>query len=83
MFAEPVAALCHAAAIADLVVLGGRYHSLPWQGTAARLATRLAERKARGRTVPLIVMASAAGVLAPPPRPRDRARGGLRLVPAA
>ncbi len=58
---DPVTALCHAAAAADLLVLGSDESSgLPDTSIPGRVARRLAARRARGGRCPLVVIPTAA-----------------------
>ncbi|MFY1692411.1 universal stress protein [Plantactinospora sp. WMMB782] len=77
VLADPVTALCHAAAAADLVVVGaGRPGLRRRPGVAARLPARLARRAGRGQpAAPVLVVRTGR------PAPRRRAPG-LRPEPA-
>jgi nucleotide-binding universal stress UspA family protein len=55
--ADPVMAICHAASIADVVVLGSdEFDGLLPTSLAARVAVRLSERRQYGANVPLVVV---------------------------
>jgi nucleotide-binding universal stress UspA family protein len=57
IFADPVTALCHAAALADLVVVGSdEQRGLRRSSVAARVAQRLSARRRRGLAAPLVVV---------------------------
>ncbi|MDG4787259.1 universal stress protein [Micromonospora sp. WMMD1102] len=78
VLADPVSALCHAAATADLVVVGAGPPGLQRRtGVAARLLARLARRAGRGQPAAPVLL-----VRAGRPTPHRRAPGGPGLAVA-
>ncbi|MEQ4306092.1 universal stress protein [Plantactinospora sp. B6F1] len=64
VLSDPVTALCHAAARADLVVVGASRPGRPSRASVgARVEARLAAGRTRGRPVPPVVAVGSAGIL--------------------
>jgi nucleotide-binding universal stress UspA family protein len=81
ILADPVTALCHAAALADLVVVGSdEQHGLRHTSVAARVAQRLSARRRRGLAAPLVVVPTCtAEPIVPTERTADRTADEQRV----